>query len=132
MKTIFVFLCTAIVLAGCSTPLPAPTAAPQTRPALTDPSQPIEVEAGETFHIFLDTNPSTGYHWEIIGDLNGVEFISTEYTADEPAAPGTGGVDVWTFKAVSSGETQITLGYFPPATDAAEPHQTVTFDIVVK
>lgn len=131
MKTIFVFLCTAILLASCSTP-PAPTAIPQTRPALTDPSQPIEVQTGGTFQIILDTNPSTGYHWEIIGDLNGVEFISTEYTADEPVAPGTGGVDVWTFKAFSSGETQITLGYYPPDTDAAEPHQTVTFDIVVK
>lgn len=129
--TLFVTL-----FAACSTSSPtqeiAPTVNPagSTRPAVTDPFQPIEVQAGETFHIVIDSNPSTGYHWEIVNELNGVEFVSTEYTADEPVAPGSGGVDVWTFKAVSAGEAQITLGSYPPG--ATEPEQNVTFHIVVK
>lgn len=131
MKTIFVFLCTAIVLASCSTP-PAPTTAPQTSPALTDPSQPIEVQTGETFNIVIESNPTTGYHWEIIGELSNIEFTSRDYQASEPIATGSGGIDIWTFKAVSSGEAQITLGYFPPDMNATEPEQTVAFSIIVK
>lgn len=132
MKKLFVLLVLSILLIGCASPVVTPTTDPagSTRPAITDPFQPIEVQAGETFNIVIDSNPSTGYHWEIVGELNGVEFVSTEYTADEPVAPGSGGVDIWTFKAVSSGEAQITLGSFPPG--ATEPDQNVTFHIVVK
>lgn len=132
MKKLFVLLFLSILLFGCASPVATPTTDPagSTRPAITDPFQPMEVLAGETFNIVIDSNPSTGYHWEIVGELNGIEFVSTEYTADEPVAPGSGGVDVWTFKAVSSGETQITLGSYPPG--ATEPDQTVTFHIVVK
>lgn len=132
MKKIFILLFLSILLVSCASPTSTPTINPagNTRPAITDPFQPMEVLAGETFNIVIDSNPSTGYHWEIVSELNGVEFVSTEYTADEPVAPGSGGVDVWTFKAVSSGETQITLGSYPPG--GSEPDQTVTFHIVVK
>ena len=134
MKKTFAIILLASLLMGCSTPTPAPTANPagNTRPALTDPAQLIEVQTGETFNIVVDSNPSTGYHWEIVGEFSGVEFVSTEYTADEPVMPGSGGVDVWTFKAASAGQTQITLGSYPPDPNATEPEQTVTFNIVVK
>ena len=127
-----------VSLVACSAPAQEgpPTqnpAAGGTRPALTDPAQPIEVQAGETFHIVVDSNPSTGYHWELTGELDGtiVQFVSRDYTADEPVAPGSGGVDVWTFNAVAAGSVQITLGSFPPDANVTEPEQTVTFNIVV-
>ena len=123
-----------ILLVGCASPTSSPTLDPagNTRPTLTDPAQPIEVQTGETFHIVIDSNPSTGYHWEIVGELNGVEHVSTEYTADEPVMPGSGGVDVWAFKAIASGETQITLGHYPPGVTEGVPEQSVTFSVIVK
>lgn len=137
MKKYFLLPVLAAFLAACAAPTAAPTANPAaggTRPALTDPAAPIEVQAGETFHIVLTSNPSTGYHWDFIGELDGniVEFVSSGYTADEPVMPGSGGVDVWTFTAVAAGQTQITLGSFPPDTSITEPQETMTFDIIVK
>lgn len=132
MKKISILLFLSILLASCASPTPTPNPAGGTRPALTNPAQPIEVQAGETFTIVVDSNPSTGYHWEIVGELSGVEFVSRDYTADEPVMPGSGGVDVWTFKAASAGQTQITLGSYPPDPNATEPAQSVTFNIVVK
>lgn len=137
MKKIFTFLLIATLLAACSSSTPEATqnpAAGTTRPALTDPGTPIEVAAGETFHIVVVSNPSTGYHWEFTSelDLNVVEFISNDYTADEPVMPGSGGVDVWTFKAVAAGQTQITLGSYPPDTNGTEPQETITFDVIVQ
>jgi inhibitor of cysteine peptidase len=137
MKKYFLLPVLAALLAACAAPTAAPTANPAaggTRPALTDPATPIEVQAGETFHIVVDSNPSTGYRWELVGELDGniVEFVSSGYTADEPVMPGSGGVDVWAFKAVAAGETQITLGSYPPDTNVTEPENTVTFNIVVK
>lgn len=126
-------LASLLFLAACAAPATADPAS-STMPALTDPAQPISVNAGETIMIVVESNPSTGYHWEVVGDLNEniVLFASRDYTATVPVLIGSGGVDVWTFKAVSAGETQITLGSYPPGVDGGEPEQTVTFSIVVQ
>lgn len=143
MKKIYLLLSAAILSIACLTltPTTEPTlepaieSTPETAiepPATSDPAQPIDVQAGETFVIVLDTNPSTGYHWEVLGELIGAEFVSRDYIADEPVMPGSGGVDVWTFKALSAGEAQVTFGNYPPSTEGGEAEQTVTFNISVK
>jgi len=101
--------------------------------AITDPAKTIEVAAGSEFKIVIESNLSTGYHWDLIGALDEsiVQFISRDYRANEPVMPGSGGVDVWIFKAVAAGETTITLGNFPPGVDGTAA-QEVTFTIVVK
>ena len=100
---------------------------------VTDPAKPIQVNAGEEFQIVIESNPTTGYHWDIIGDLAGVEFVKNDYkSTSQPGLVGGGGVDVWTFKAVSAGEAHITLGYYPPSNDPTDPQQTTTFTVIVK
>ena len=131
--THYLLLALVVLLAACAAPTPASEEPAQSSmPALTDPTQPILVNAGETFFIVVESNPSTGYHWEIVGDLNGVELVSREYTAGEPVIPGSGGVEVWIFKAVSSGETLVTLGSYPPDTNVTEPEQTTAFTVTIK
>lgn len=101
---------------------------------ISDPAKNLEATVGNEFKILIESNPSTGYHWELVGDLDAtvVEFVSNEYKGDEPAIPGSGGVQVWTFKAVSAGEAQITLGYYPPSNEPTDPQQIVTFAVTVK
>ena len=82
--------------------------------------------------IVVESNPSTGYHWEVVGELSGVELVSREYTAAEPVIPGSGGVEVWTFKAASAGEVQVTLGNFPPDANVTEPEQTKAFTVAIQ
>ena len=102
-------------------------------PVPTDPGRTIEASPGKTFQIVIASNPTTGYHWEIIPelDVNIVEFVEQGYIAEEPVMPGSGGMDVWTFRAVSVGETTIVLGYYPPDNDT-DPGETVTFSIRVE
>lgn len=101
---------------------------------ISDPARQLEAAAGNEFKIIIDSNPSTGYHWELVDELDDdiVEFVSREYRGGEEAMPGSGGVDVWIFKAVAAGETHITLGYYPPSNDPVEPQQTVIFTVIVK
>ncbi|MDP1545063.1 MAG: protease inhibitor I42 family protein [Anaerolineales bacterium] len=101
---------------------------------ISDPAKQLEVEAGNEFKIIIDSNPSTGYHWELVDELNEsvVKFVSREYRAGEPVAPGSGGVDVWVFEAVAAGQADITLGYYPPSNDPVEAQQIVTFTVTVK
>ena len=102
---------------------------------VSDPQRPIEVTAGSEFTIVLESNPTTGYHWEIVSELdaNAVEFVKNDYVSTSALGlVGGGGLDIWTFKAVNSGETQVTLGYYPPSNDPVDPQQTATFTVIVK
>jgi len=100
---------------------------------ISDAGKTIEVTAGNDFKIVIESNSSTGYHWELVGDLdeNIVQLVSKDYRADEPVMPGSGGRDVLVFQAVAAGETTITLGYYPPG-EGESPAQEVTFTVVVK
>lgn len=133
--TLFLLLVVAFVLSACATPAtetPLPVdPAGSTMPALTDPSQPIMVKAGEVFMVVVESNPSTGYHWEVVGELNGLEVVSHEYTASEPVMPGSGGVEVWTLKAVTAGETAFVLGNYPPG-DGTTFEQETRFTITIQ
>jgi len=102
---------------------------------VTDPQQPIQASVGNEFNIVLKSNPTTGYHWALMGELdaNAVEFVKNDYTStSDPNLRGGGGLDTWTFKAIDSGEAHITLGYYPPSNDPVDPQQTVTFTVIVK
>lgn len=101
---------------------------------LSDPLVTIETSPGKEFKVLIDSNPTTGYHWELIGELDKtvVDFVSKDYRADTPQTTGSGGVDVWVFKAVGPGEAQITLGYYPPSNAATDPERTETFKVSVK
>ena len=64
----------------------------------------------------IAANPTTGYHWEIVGDLDKsvVEFVSRDYKAETPQTTGSGGVDTWVFKAVGAGDTRDHAGVLSP------------------
>jgi inhibitor of cysteine peptidase len=100
----------------------------------SDPAVPIEVSVGDQFEIVLASNPSTGYSWALVDELDPgvVAVISQAYKGEEDPAPGSGGVDVWTFEALAPGETQIVLGYYPPSNDPTDPQQILEFTVTVK
>ncbi|MBE0680786.1 MAG: protease inhibitor I42 family protein [Anaerolineales bacterium] len=130
-KTLLLLVVSALALSGCggkngSADQPAEI-------QISDPAKQLEAAAGNEFKIIINANPTTGYHWELMNELDEsvVEFVSRDYRADTPQAVGSGGVDVWVFKAISPGEAVITLGYYPPDL-AADAQQTVTFTVVVK
>ena len=128
-RILFIISLAAVFLAACGG---KDTPAPEF--VISEPGKSIEVTAGNEFKIVIESNPSTGYHWELVGGIDEslLQFISTEYRATEPILPGASGKEAWTFKALAPGETTIVLGYYPPSNDPVEPAQTVTFTIVVK
>jgi inhibitor of cysteine peptidase len=141
MKRIYVLLVVTILLTGCATSssTPTPTFPPppvETQNILlepTDPTQLMTVKAGETFDLVVPSNPSTGYHWDIIPELdaNLVKFLEQNYFAEQPVMPGSGGMEVWTFRAVNAGDTTIVLGYYAPG-NTTDPEENVTFSIHVE
>ena len=130
-KILILFVVSVLVLSGCRGKGEDP-AQPAELP-VSDPARQLEAVAGNEFKIVIDSNPTTGYHWEVMGELDKsvVEFVSKNYKTDGLQTAGSGGKDVWVFKAIATGETTITLGNYPPDA-SADAEQTITFNVVVK
>ena len=140
MRSFYVLWIVTFLLTACtassSTPTPTlpPTAeTPSTLPEPTDHTQLITVQVGETFELVLPTNSSTGYRWNIVPELDEtiLQFVEQKYIAEQPVIPGSGGVDVWTFRAVNAGDTTVVVGYYPPSNNN-DPDEVVTFSIHVE
>lgn len=76
----------------------------------------ISVDAGKTFIIKLDENPTTGYKWNyVIGDEAIVALDKDDYSADDKSGQlvGSGGKRILTFKGLSEGNSEISFVYEP-------------------
>ncbi len=81
----------------------------------TDAGQTIDIDVNQEFVIALGANPTTGYDWEVSLDETILELVEKTYKpaeeAEEYKVVGAGGVDYFRFKALKTGETEITMVY---------------------
>ena len=100
----------------------------------SDPSATITVKQGEEFTISLDSNRTTGYRWMLAGEPDGrvVRHLKTDYLPAGNRRTGAGGLEVWSFVAVSRGKTVVTLHYLRPWEKDASPARKVEFSVLVE
>ena len=96
----------ACLVAGCSS----------TVQAYTDPEVTIDISANDEFVVLiaLESNPTTGYSWEASYDETRLELVEETYELDEYAEQGlvgAGGIELFRFKSLKSGEAKITMDY---------------------
>jgi len=93
----------------------------------------LDVAVGQEFSITLASNPTTGYHWELAAPLDDavVQQVASEYKTSETRMLGTGGQEIWTFKAVSTGQTVISLKYVRPWEKDVAPVKTASYAVIV-
>lgn len=75
-----------------------------------DPAGPIHVAMEERFAIALVGNPSTGYEWQASADSNYLELRSREFVLGAGAV-GAGGRNLFHFRALRAGETEVLFEY---------------------
>lgn len=82
----------------------------------TDPTAPIRVRPGATFSISLTSNPSTGYVWKMDfpEEKKGLMFLGSKQGAVSAPMAGAPGNQVYTFRALKTGETKIKFVYERP------------------
>ncbi len=100
-----------------------------------DADSQVELELGQVLVVTLESNPSTGYRWElaenndsILKQFGQVEFKSSD--TGEPPMVGAGGWEIFRFKAVSAGQMTLELVYHR-YWEEVEPLKTFSIQVVV-
>jgi len=77
----------------------------------------LRVEVNQEFVIPLVSNPTTGYSWQAIYDETMLELVEKAYepgVATKQGVFGAGGTELFRFRALERGQTEITLVYKRP------------------
>ena len=107
-----------------------------------DPAQPITVNVGQQFVIYLPYNPDTGYTWREQYDSAKLELVQSICFVCQAgqeqflATQGYGlanipqSAQVSQFRAQSKGETMVTMVY--ENSPSAQPVETQVFTIIIQ
>lgn len=122
---------TALVLAGCGGGSGGMVKAND-----EDNGGRVEMKVGGTLEIELESNPTTGYTWQVIESGAGVleQTGASDYTSDSEGegAVGVGGTETFTFEAIAAGEVTLELAYMRPWETEEEPADTFTLTVEVR
>jgi predicted secreted protein len=93
----------------------------------------ISVNIWQEFTISLDSNPSTGYQWNLVSTLpSWLEIVRHEYTPTNPGQIGGGGTEEWTFKATNTGRKTLTFHYLRSWETGAQPLKIYEVQVIVQ
>jgi inhibitor of cysteine peptidase len=100
----------------------------------------VEIAVDGVLTVVLCSNPTTGFQWAEpaqISDQSVLQQTDHEYVApegedDELPAPGTPGEEVWTFKALKKGTSEVSMEYSRPWEGGEEAEWTYVLTVVVK
>lgn len=102
-----------------------------------DQGRQIELAPGQKVAITLESNPTTGFSWQVAGVDGAVlkQVGEVEFTASAPEDQqlvGAGGSETLRFEAQAAGQTTLSLAYLRPWEEGVEPLETFTIEIIVR
>jgi inhibitor of cysteine peptidase len=100
-----------------------------------DSGESINLKLNETIKIKLESNPTTGYNWNLSDKTNTaiISLLSSDYKTSSSGKEvvGAGGYETITFKAIAKGNTTITLTYNKSWEEGVEPIETFELNVAV-
>jgi len=136
-------LCLLPLAAGCNTPT-APAGAPSpplpgtAAVVVADPAATTELVPGQLLRIELEGNPSTGYRWDVDGELP-PQLEAVDGLADGPAMDPAGPPRVgaprpqWLhFRAVAPGQAELRLRWHRPWETGNAPARSARYLLRVR
>ena len=98
-------------------------------------SEEVEIAVGGSLVVHLESNPTTGFKWElseITDQMVLKQDGEPEFVPPDEAIPGAGGKEIWTFKALSKGTSTISMEYSRPWEGGEKAEWTYTLTVIVK
>lgn len=98
-------------------------------------SQEVEVAVGDSLTVTLCSNPTTGFKWSEsaeISDRAVLQQTKHEFLSPKGDLVGAAGQEVWTFKALKPGTTELSMEYSRPWEGGEKAEWTFVLTVVVK
>ena len=98
-------------------------------------SKEVGLAAGDSFTATLGSNRTTGFQWSEsaqIDDQSVLKQLAHRFVPPEEDTPGAAGKEVWTFKALKEGYTEVFMEYSRPWEGGKEVEWTFRLSVVVK
>jgi inhibitor of cysteine peptidase len=99
----------------------------------------IDVAVGDEFKMSLCSNPTTGFQWSEQADISDNEVIEQvahlfvePSDEDQPPPSGTPGEEVWTFRAITKGQSTVSVEYSRPWEGGEKAAWTFVLSVVVE
>ncbi len=121
--TLYILL-TALTITGCAPGM--------VRLDDSDNGRELEVRTGQEIIVSLESNPTTGYTWEISNIEDGImEQVGKTVFESSTDLVGSGGIQVFRFKACGTGEVVLDLVYHRSWEKEVKPARTFSLKITV-
>jgi len=98
-------------------------------------SKEVELVAGDSFTVTLGSDHTTGFQWSEsaqIDDPSVLEQLAHRFVPPEEGATETAGEEVWTFKTLKKGSTEVFMEYSQPGEGGKKVEWTFKLVVVVK
>jgi predicted secreted protein len=97
------------------------------------PADNVNANVGDTIHLSLPANPSTGYSWQMTAS-DGIEYVSDNFIQDSGRWPGrnvvgAGGMHEYVYKVTKPGAQTISGTYKRPWEGTSEGEKTFTLAV---
>ena len=121
-----VVILSALIFSGCGS-------AKEVKLNANDNGRQVDLQKGQTLVITLESNPTTGYRWEVVEIEESIlRQIGEAEFKPESEALGAGGTETFRFEAVSAGKMPLALVYHRPWEEGVEPLETFSLEVVVR
>lgn len=90
----------------------------------------LETQAGKTFDISLESNPSTGFSWQAKYDQEYFELVDQKFETSSELI-GAGGKEIFSFKALKTGDKFIDFDYLRTF-EKDQVQKSLSYKILIK
>jgi len=136
VKPILSCIILALSLSLCACALASNTPAPEQ--VFVDASyagKEVELADGGSLTLTLECNPKIGLEWELksVSNQTVLKLVNQKFKPPESGdAYGSDGQEIWSFKALGTGESAIHMEYRQPWQRQFPPEKTFSLIVVVK
>lgn len=117
-----------LLCAGCGS-------ASEVRLTLADNGREITLNVGQELVLELESNPTTGYSWEVADTTDEVLQLKGEPVFESSASGevvGAGGVEIFRFAALQEGKAALWMIYHRSWEEGVDPLKTFSLQVVVQ
>jgi len=119
-----VIILSALIFTGCGP-------AKEVKLDANDNGRQIDLQKGQTLVITLESNPTTGFMWEVVElDESILRQMGEAEFQPESEALGAGGTETFRFQAMSPGQAALKLVYHRPWEEDVDPLETFSPQVV--